>query len=388
MSKKNRRDFLNTAAAGFGAAVIASPLDIEANAQTRTTSSSTPTLTINRPNTARVAFVIHGGAGAMARGSMTAQIEKAYRDKLTEAVTAGHEILKAGGASLDAVERAIRLLEDSPLFNAGKGAVFTSAGTIELDASIMDGSNLKAGAVAGIKTVRNPITLARRVMDSSRHVMMVANGAETFAREQKLEIVPNTYFHTEPRRQDLERIKQRERTNANQPANQPSPNRGAGQKQSQSNYRDENIFSHDDLSVDYKYGTVGACALDAQGNLAAGTSTGGITNKRFGRVGDAPIIGAGTYANNNTVAVSATGDGEYFIRSCVAHDLSALIEYRGLSVANAAEAVIEKVGKLGGGGGLIALDKQGNITTPFNSAGMYRAAIGTDGKISVAIYKD
>jgi beta-aspartyl-peptidase (threonine type) len=314
-------------------------------------------------------FAIHGGAGTILKGNMTPEMEAAYQAKLREALLAGYNILKHDGSSLDAVEAAIRLMEDSPLFNAGKGAVFTSEGTIELDASIMDGSTLKAGAVAVVKHIKNPISVARLVMEQSPHVLMVGEGAEAFAKQKGIDLVPNDYFRTERRWQELQRAKEKERREAEQP-NKVSRNLDA---------------EYPDVT---KYGTVGAVALDSHGNLAAGTSTGGKTNKKFGRVGDSPIIGAGTYANNLTCAVSATGDGEYFIRGVVAYDISAMMEYQGKSLKEAAGAVIEKVGKLGGSGGLIAIDRNGNITMPFNSEGMYRGRVGADGKILIEIYRE
>jgi L-asparaginase / beta-aspartyl-peptidase len=312
-------------------------------------------------------FVIHGGAGTIERSRMTPEREKAYRDKLSEALLAGFGVLQKGGGCLDAVVAAITLLEDSPLFNAGKGAVFTSAGTNELDSSIMDGRTLKAGAVAGLKRVKNPILLARLVMEQSPHVMMTGEGAETFATQKGVELVDPKYFFTEERWQQLQRIKEAEK---NPPPKKSELKRGT------------TPFD------EHKFGTVGAVCLDRAGNLGAGTSTGGMTNKRFGRVGDSPIIGAGTYADNETCAVSCTGDGEYFIRAAVAHNVSAMMLYGGKSVAEAAAGAIEKVGKLGGTGGLIALDRRGNFTTPFNTSGMYRGWIGPDGQPHVAIYKD
>jgi beta-aspartyl-peptidase (threonine type) len=312
-------------------------------------------------------FVIHGGAGTIERSRMTPEREKAYRDKLSEALLAGFGVLQKGGPCLDAVVAAITLMEDSPLFNAGKGAVFTSAGTNELDSSIMDGRTLKAGAVAGLKRVKNPILLARLVMEQSPHVMMTGDGAETFAAQKGVELVDPKYFHTEERWQQLQRIKEAEKN--------PPP------KKSKLEREPPPLEEH-------KFGTVGAVCLDRAGNLGAGTSTGGMTNKRFGRVGDSPIIGAGTYADNETCGVSCTGDGEYFIRSAVAHDVTAMMRYGGKSVEQAAAAAIEKVGKLGGTGGLIALDRRGNFTTPFNTSGMYRGWIGPDGRPHVAIYKD
>jgi beta-aspartyl-peptidase (threonine type) len=321
------------------------------------------------PVKSKIAFVIHGGAGTIERSKMTPEREKQYRDKLEEAVRAGYKILGDGGTSLDAVEAAIRIMEDSPLFNAGKGAVFTNAGTNELDSSIMDGKTLKAGAVAGLKHIKNPISLARMVMEKSKHVMMVSEGAEAFAVQQGVQLVDQKYFYTEERWQGLQREKE-----AEQKQSAPANGKGGGGKRTPN---DED-----------RHGTVGAVALDQEGNLAAGTSTGGMTNKKFGRVGDSPIIGAGTYANNKTCGVSATGDGEYFIRTVVAYDISALMEYKGLSVKEAASTTLEKVGRLGGGGGLIAMDHEGNITTPFNSSGMYRAYIDTNGKMTIEIFKD
>jgi beta-aspartyl-peptidase (threonine type) len=314
-------------------------------------------------------FVIHGGAGAIERSKMTPELEKEYRAKLTEALEAGYRVLNNDGSGLDAVEAAIRIMEDSPLFNAGKGAVFTGEGTNELDSSIMDGRTLGAGAVAGLKHIKNPIGLARMVMEKSPHVMMVGEGAEAFARQQGVVMMPQSYFYTGRRWQELQRIKGEEKRRGNPPkksARVAAP-----------------LLGEDGL-----HGTVGAVALDAAGNLAAGTSTGGMSNKRFGRVGDSPIIGAGTYADNQSCAVSATGDGELFIRAAVAHDISALVGYKGLSVADAADAVLDKVKRLGGTGGVIVLDKEGNFATPFNTAGMYRGHIGPDGKAVVEIYKD
>jgi beta-aspartyl-peptidase (threonine type) len=315
-------------------------------------------------------FVIHGGAGAIERSKMTPELEREYRAKLTEALEAGYRVLNGNGSGLDAVEAAIRIMEDSPLFNAGKGAVFTSEGTNELDSSIMDGRTLGAGAVAGLKHVKNPISLARMVMERSPHVMMVGEGAEAFARGQGVEMVPQSYFYTERRWQELQRIKAEEKQKQAGPPKKSSRAHG---------------FPPDEEGT---HGTVGAVALDAAGNLAAGTSTGGMSNKRFGRVGDSPVIGAGTYADNSTCAVSATGDGEYFIRAAVAHDISALVGYKGLSVQEAADLVLDKVKRLGGTGGVIVLDRNGNFTTPFNTAGMYRGHIGPDGKAVVEIYKD
>jgi beta-aspartyl-peptidase (threonine type) len=322
------------------------------------------------PQNPRLGFVIHGGAGVITRGSMTPEREKEYRAKLEEALMAGYKALQAGKSSLDAVEIAIRLLEDSPLFNAGKGAVFTNEGKNELDASIMDGKTLGAGAVAGLHRVKNPITLARAVMEKSPHVMMVGDGAEKFATEQKIELVDPKYFWTQPRWDALQKILKEEADKAKPKAG------GATAAVMPTRSLPENRF-----------GTVGAVALDKDGNLAAGTSTGGMTNKKYGRVGDAPIIGAGTYANNETCAVSATGWGEYFIRLSVARDISSLIEYRAMTIQGAADVVIkQKLQKLGGDGGIIAVDKFGNIGISFNSEGMYRGYINSEGKPVVEIY--
>lgn len=314
-------------------------------------------------------FAIHGGAGTIVRSSMTPEVENEYRAKLNEALLAGFEILKHDGSSLDAVEAAIRIMEDSPLFNAGKGAVYTSEGTIELDASIMDGKTLKAGAVAAVKHLKNPISVARLVMEQSPNVLMVGDGAEAFAKGKGVELVPAEYFQTTRRWQELQRAKEKEKREAEQPK-KVSRNLDA---------------EYPDVS---RYGTVGAVALDKHGNLAAATSTGGKTNKRFGRVGDSPIIGAGTYANNRTCAVSGTGDGEYFIRGVLAYDVSAMIEYKGMSLREASRIAIEKVGKLGGSGGIIAIDHDGNVAMPFNTEGMYRGHVGVDGKVVIEIYKD
>ncbi len=323
------------------------------------------------PQNPKLGFMIHGGAGVIRRGSLTPEREKEYRAKLEEAVLAGYKALQDGKTSLDAVETAIKILEDSPLFNAGKGAVFTADGKNELDAAVMDGKNLMAGSVAGLHKVKNPITLARAVMEKSPHVMMVGNGAETFAKEMNIELVDEKYFWTQERWDSLQKIIKQEKEKAEK--------KEEG-KTSQINLREEPAN---------KFGTVGAVALDKNGNLAAGTSTGGMTYKKYGRVGDVPIIGAGTYANNDTCAISATGWGEFFIRLGVARDISALMEYRALPVQQAADQVIQqKLQKAGGDGGVIAIDKFGNMAISFNSEGMYRAYINNEGKPVVEIYKD
>jgi L-asparaginase / beta-aspartyl-peptidase len=318
-------------------------------------------------------MVIHGGAGTITRGSMTAEMEAQYRAALEEALQAGYAVLSGGGTSLDAVEAAVRILEDQPLFNAGRGAVFTSEGRNELDAAIMDGRTLQAGAIAGVTRVRNPISLARLVMERSPHVMMIREGAEVFGGEHGVEMVDPSYFFTENRWNALRRALEAE--------GRPIPARPDGA----SGQPDARVHDHD---ADHRFGTVGAVALDRHGNLAAATSTGGMTNKRFGRVGDVPIIGGGTYANPRC-AVSATGHGEFFIRNVVAHDICARMEYMNIPLERAAhDVVMGRLVEQGGDGGIIAMDAQGNYTMPFNSAGMYRGYVGADGRTSVAIYRD
>ena len=318
-------------------------------------------------NKPKYVLVIHGGAGTILKKNMTDSLEQAYISKLTESLQAGYEQIKQGKSSLDAIEAAIHIMEDSPLFNAGKGAVFTNQGKNELDAAIMDGSSLKAGSVAGVTTIKNPISAARAVMDKSEHVMMVGKGAEEFAHMNGLEIVDPSYFWTKQRWDGLQRALERDKERAE--------------------------LDHDDKQAflppykDEKFGTVGCVALDKMGNLAAGTSTGGMTNKKFGRVGDAPIIGAGTYANNETVAISCTGWGEFFIRSVAAYNVSARMKYAKMNIEKATQEVIDEIEKLGGDGGLIAIDKSGNIAMPFNTEGMYRGTVTSDGKIKVEIYK-
>jgi beta-aspartyl-peptidase (threonine type) len=307
------------------------------------------------------ALAIHGGAGTILKSKMSDEKEKAYNEKLNEVLNAGFEILNKGGSSLDAVQKCINIMEDSPLFNAGKGAVFTADGKNELDASIMEGKNLNTGAVAGVSHIKNPINLARLVMEKSRHVLMARDGAEAFAVEQGIELVEKKYFFTERRWKQLQDKKARE--------------------------NQDKSDLHKNISE--KFGTVGVVALDKNGNLAAGTSTGGMTFKKFGRVGDSPIIGAGTYANNNSCAVSATGHGEYFIRGVMAHDISAIMQYQGKSIKEAAEIVIhKKLTAMGGTGGIIAMDYTGNIALTFNTEGMYRGYIYEDGKPIIKIYKD
>lgn len=322
-----------------------------------------------------IAIAIHGGAGTILRENLSAEQEAEYRAKLKEALQTGYAVLEDGGTSLDAVVATIQIMEESPLFNAGKGAVFTSDGKNELDAAIMDGETRNAGAVAGISTIKSPIAAARAVMESSPHVMMIGKGAEQFASEQGLETVDPSYFYTERRFQQLERIRDTEK----QQLDHSGDDRPGDQRQG---YLDAEF-------PDRKFGTVGAVALDKNGNLAAATSTGGMTNKRYGRVGDVPVIGAGTYADNETAAISATGHGEYFIRSVVAYDITALMKYQGESVADAANKVVkDKLVEMGGGGGVIAIDHEGNIAMPFNTKGMYRGSIDTKGKLYIGIYED
>lgn len=294
-------------------------------------------------NAQKWAIAIHGGAGILSSPNNFVD----EKEKLEEALNVGISILKNGGTSLEAVESVINILEDSPLFNAGKGAVFTHEGKNELDASIMDGLTLNAGAVAGVTTIKNPISAAIKVMTNSKHVMLTGTGAEQFAKEQGVEIVDPSYFYTEKRWKSLQK----------------------------------------NMEKDKKMGTVGCVALDINGNLVAGTSTGGMTNKRYGRIGDSPIIGAGTYANNKTCAISCTGHGEYFIRLNIAHDISAQMEYLNKPLNEAAQYTIqEKLTKLGGSGGVIAVDKDGNIVCEFNTKGMYRCMADSDGKFEVSVF--
>lgn len=318
-------------------------------------------------------IVIHGGAGTILKNQMTPQLEAQYRAALSQALKLGHDTLKHEGSALDAVEVAIRYMEDSPLFNAGKGAVLNNEGKAELDASIMDGATQAAGSVAGVTTIRNPVTAARAVMEKSAHVMLTGRGAEKFAASQGLEIKDPSYFLTEKSTRALQLAKRMDSAKQKSPSKK-MPDPGA-LKQSENN--------------DYKYGTVGAVALDRYGNLAAATSTGGMTNKKFGRVGDTPIIGAGTYAKNSTCAVSCTGWGEFFIRLVLAKSVSDLVEYKGLTVEKAGYEMIRKeLPALGGDGGLIALDNQGNFTMVFNTEGMYRGYMRGGKKAVVEIYKE
>jgi L-asparaginase / beta-aspartyl-peptidase len=293
-------------------------------------------------------LVIHGGAGTLERENMDPATENNYLEELNKALLAGEEVLKNGGSSLHAVRAAIMVMEDSPFFNAGKGAVFTNQKRVELDASVMDGKTLNAGAIAGVTDIKNPILGAFAVMDESPHVMLTGQGASEFLKERGLEIVDNSWFHTERQLEAITRLLEME-----------------------------------------KLGTVGAVALDKDGNLAAGTSTGGTLNKMYGRIGDAPVIGAGNYANNNTCAISATGHGEFFIRHVVAHDISALMEYANMSLRDASEKVInEKLVEAGGRGGVVAVDKHGNVSMSFNTEGMYRGYVKSTGEKEILIFGD
>lgn len=303
------------------------------------------------------AIAIHGGAGTILRSSMTPHLQARYEIGLQSALEAGYSVLHQGGTSLDAVEAAVKSMEDFPLFNAGKGAVFNHEGTHEMDSAIMEGKDRRAGAVAGIAGVKNPVSLARLIMDKSEHVMLMGEGARIFASSQGMTFEPEEYFYTQQRYDQWQEA------------------------------RLEGTVQLD--HTEKKFGTVGAVALDAAGNLAAATSTGGMTNKKWGRVGDSPIIGAGTYANNATCAISCTGHGEPFMRSVVGHDISCLMEYKGLSLAAACDVLIhDKLIKMEGEGGLIAIDAQGTIVMPFNSEGMYRASKKSSGETVVLIYKD
>lgn len=312
-------------------------------------------------SSAPIAIAIHGGSGTIRKNDFTETREKEIREALRQAVTAGHQVLLDGGTSLDAITLAITLLEDSPHFNAGRGSVFNAEGKNELDASIMNGADLSAGAVAAVHNIRNPILLARAVMAYSPHVMLMGEGAEVFARNHDIRFEEDEYFFTEHRWQQLKTI------------------------QSSTN-PDALLLSE---AADRWHSTVGAVALDRAGNIAAGTSTGGMTNKRWGRVGDSPIIGAGTYADNRSCAVSATGHGEYFIRATAARDVCARVQYQGVSLSEAADAVVNgQLKAMGGDGGIIAIDPEGNISLTFNTAGMYRASVDTEGMVYVGIYRE
>ena len=314
------------------------------------------------------AIVIHGGAGTIKKEFISPEKEKEIINKLQEALDVGYAILEKGGTSLNAVQATVNVMEDSPLFNAGKGAVFNSKGKNEMDASIMDGETLNAGAVAGVQNIKNPINVARLVMDSINHVMLSGKGAETFAKKYHIQFEEDAYFYTERRWNSLIKVKEKN-----------------GEKIL--------IKKPGDLTVNYvdehKYGTVGAVAIDKNGNIAAATSTGGMTNKKFNRIGDSPIIGAGTYANNNTCGISSTGTGEYFIRTLAAHETSNLIQYKDLSIKDAIhEVIFKEIEPLGGDGGMIGLDKNGVVAWDFNTDGMYRGYKKSTGENVVKLYKD
>lgn len=313
-----------------------------------------------------IAIAIHGGAGTIEREKMSVEVESAYRKKLEQSVRAGHKVLNSGGSSLDAVMTAVEVMENSDLFNAGKGSVLNHDGEVEMDASIMEGKMQEAGAIAGVRQVKNPIRLAGEVLNNSPHVMLIGEGAEEFATQRGVELIDNSYFQTKRRRAQLARIQ-------------------AGSKAAALSEDSSDLFDADDN----KLGTVGAVAIDSLGNIAAATSTGGMTNKRFGRVGDSPIIGAGTYADNSACGVSATGHGEYFIRCVVAHDICARIVYKGIGLQQAAdEVVMEKLKKMQADGGIVAVDPEANIVFSFNSKGMYRAAIHKNGDLEVRIFRE
>ena len=320
-------------------------------------------LTLAQDQTAKENFsiVIHGGAGTILKENMTPELEHAYRTTLAEAIAVGHAILKEGGSSQEAVEKTIHVMENSPLFNAGKGAVLTAQGHASLDASFMDGRTLNAGAISGVSHIKNPISTAIAVMEKSSHVMLSGQGADQFAKSLGMETIPNSYFITERRQKALKRVQEREK---------------------------KAVSFYDPFIKDSKFGTVGCVALDKAGNLAAGTSTGGMTNKKWDRIGDAPIIGAGTYANNASCGVSATGWGEFFIRAVVAHDIAALVEYKNLDIVTASKQVLRKVKELGGDGGVVVLDRDGNVAMEFNTAGMYRAHMNSSAELTVKIYKN
>ncbi|HKJ05997.1 MAG TPA: isoaspartyl peptidase/L-asparaginase [Flavobacteriaceae bacterium] len=321
---------------------------------------------INEPNTQTFAIVIHGGAGGIKRENLSEDLVVAYELKLHEALNAGYAILNEGESALKAIEAAIIVMEDSPLFNAGKGAVYNSDGKQEMDAAIMDGATLNTGAVAGVNSIKNPIIAARIVKDSSKHVMLSGNGAVKLVKKYGISLVDTSYFYDERRIEQLKRIQKKNELQLDHSASKVIKN----------------------SLNDYKYGTVGAVAIDKNGNIAAGTSTGGMTNKKYGRIGDVPIIGAGTYANNKTCGISATGTGEYFIRTVAAHEVSNLIQYKNLTPKEALQNVLfQQIEPLGGEGGMILIDKKGEVYWDFNSAGMFRAYKKSNGEEKIAIFE-
>ena len=327
-------------------------------------SSKNKKIKIRKPNS--FAIVIHGGAGGIKREYLNEEQQEAYAKKLEEALSAGYTILEKGGVSLDAIEAAINVMENSPLFNAGKGAVYNSEGNQEMDAAIMDGKTLNAGAIAGVNHIKNPILAARMVMDSSKHVMLSGKGAEIMAEKYGIEMVDSSYFFTKKRLNQLRKIQGKEEIQLDHTA----------------------FLIKNELIDDHKYGTVGAVAIDKNGNIAAGTSTGGMTNKKYGRIGDVPIIGAGTYANNLTCGISATGTGEYFIRTVAAHEVSSLILHKGLTPKEALHKVLfNQIGPLGGEGGMILIDKNGDVSWDFNSTGMFRGYKKSTGELKIEMFE-
>ena len=327
---------------------------------------------------AKIALAIHGGAGTILRSHMTLELEAKYRGGLENALRVGWAILEKGGSSLDAVEAAVAALEDFPLFNAGRGSVFTHEGKNEMDAAIMDGKNMRAGAVAFVRNIKNPVKLARLVMEKTEHVLLAGDGAIQFAKEMKIELADDSYFYTDHRWKQLEEAIAAGRVQLDHTAE--TPRRGERKAETRP------VGSVPSSSNPKSLGTVGAVACDINGDLAAATSTGGLTNKKFGRVGDTAIIGSGTYAENSTCAVSCTGHGEFFMLCVTAYDLAARMKYKGLGLEDAARETIEHLTQIGGEGGLIAVDTQGNVVLPFNSDGMYRGFMTADGQVEIDIY--
>lgn len=360
----------------YGASAIAQTPNATSNA------AASPSVAANKS----IVLVVHGGSGTITRRTITPEIEANYRAALDKALKAGYAVLASGGTSVDAVVATIKIFEDDPLFNAGKGAVFTNAGKNELDASIMDGKTGLAGAVAGVTSVKNPIVAARAVMDKTRHVLLASSGADAFAAAQKLAIVEPSYFYTPHRWEQLQKAKKADEIQLDHDGKKQSNSSHSPAYVAQSNQADDPFAL---WMIDHKFGTVGAVALDAQGNLAAGTSTGGLTNKLYGRVGDSPIIGAGTYADNATVAVSGTGTGEFFMRGLVAYDIAARMKYGKANISDAVDQTIKTaLDEKNGRGGVIALDKDGNIKFGFNTEGMYRGYVKSDGQTVISIYRD
>jgi len=327
----------------------------------------------------KIALTIHGGAGTILKSAMTAQLEESYRKGLQSALEAGWNILKTGGNALDAVEAAVISLEDNPLFNAGKGSVFTHDGKNEMDASIMDGKTHNSGAIASVKNIKNPIKLARLVMENTEHILLAGDGASEFAKQMKVELKPDEYFFTDFRYQQFLKARAEDVVQLDHAAQEVR----SSKFKVQSHPKESKI-----QNPKSKIGTVGAAACDFLGNLAAATSTGGMTNKKFGRIGDTPIIGAGTYADNKTCAVSCTGHGEFFMQTIAAYDVACRMKYKNLSLLESANEVVENLREIGGEGGLIAIDAKGNVALPFNSEGMYRAFITSDGEPLVDIYQN